>query len=586
MRSSRRRALGTGIAVTALAAVVAGAPAVAADRGSADRGPKAPKKPSLQSVQLLSFNDFHGHLEATDAPLSAVHDPSRTPVGGAEYLSSTLTRLRESVGDGRSLTVAAGDLIGGSTFLSGLFHDEPAVESLNAMGLDVSSVGNHEFDEGTTELLRMQDGGCHPKDGCYFPEEPYAGADFPWLAANVVKKDGSGTFLPGTWVADVAGVRVGFIGMTLEATDQLVSPGGVSSVTFEDEVETANAEAARLVASGVEAIVVLMHEGGANSGTYDSCVGISEPIATMATRFSPEIDQIVTGHTHNPYVCSIPDPAGNPRLVTSAADYGRVVTESILKIDRFTGEVDRAASTARNHLVTRTTADPALTGIIDKWKALSDPLAARVVGTHAEDIIGHSDPRANRSIETPMGALVADAILWGTSGENGGAQLAFMNVGGVRQSLPMLPRYGEQPGEITYAEAFDIAPFGNLLNTVTMTGAQIKALLEQQYRVSSTGSASTLSLCVSDGFTYTWDASAPQGSKVVAGSMRLHGVPVEPDATYRVGTLSFLAQGGDGFSTFTQASALTGGPEDLANLVAYFEAHPGLRAPADRIAGL
>lgn len=581
MTRTQRRLLGAGVTGTAIAALVAGGPALAAPSTK----PSAPK-PSLQTVQLLSFNDYHGHLEATDPPLSAVHDPSQTPVGGAEYLSSKLTQLRDKVGDGRSLTVAAGDLIGGSTFLSGLFHDEPSVETLNAMGLDVSSVGNHEFDEGTTELLRMQDGGCHPKDGCYFPDAPYAGADFPWLAANVEKKDGSGTLLPGTWVKNVAGVDVGFIGMTLEGTDLLVSPGGVSTVTFEDEVETANAEAAKLKARGVNAIVVLMHEGGANAGTYNSCVGISEPIATMATQFSPEIDQIVTGHTHNPYVCSIPDPAGNPRYVTSAADYGRVVTESTLKIDRFTGEVDRSASTATNHLVTRTTADPQMTDIIAKWKTLSDPLAKRVVGTHVEDIIGHSDPRSNRAIETPMGSLVADAILWGTSGENGGAQIALMNVGGVRASLPMAPKYGEQPGEITYAEAFDIAPFGNLLNTVSMTGAEIKAVLEQQYRVSSTGAASTLSLNVSNGFTYTWDASAPQGSKVVDGSMKLNGVPIDLAATYRVGTLSFLAQGGDGFSGFKQADDLTGGPEDLANLVAYFEAHPGLTKPADRIAGL
>jgi 5'-nucleotidase len=579
MTTTHRRVLGAGIAVTAVAALVAATPAVTASA--------APhKKPSLQTVQLLSFNDYHGHLEATDPPLSTVHDPSQTPVGGAEYLSTKLTELRDKVGDGRSLTVAAGDLIGGSTFLSGLFHDEPSVETLDAMGLDVSSVGNHEFDEGTDELLRMQYGGCHPKDGCYFPDAPYAGADFPWLAANVVKKSDGKTLLPGTWVKKVAGVKVGFIGMTLEGTDLLVSPAGVESVTFEDEVETANARAAALTAQGVKAIVVLMHEGGANAGTYNSCVGISEPIATMATKFSPAIDQIVTGHTHNPYVCSIPDPAGNPRYVTSAADYGRVVTESTLKIDRHTGEVDRAATAVTNHLVTRGTKDPAITEIITKWKALSDPLAARVVGTHTEDIIGHSDPRTNRAIETPMGALVADAVLWGTSGNNGGAQIAFMNVGGVRASLPMAPKYGEQPGQITYAESFDIAPFGNLLNTVTMTGAQIKAVIEQQYRVSKDGVASTLSLCVSDGFTYTWDASAPQGSKVVAGSMKLNGVPLDPAGTYRVGTLSFLAQGGDGFSAFKDATNLTGGPEDLANLVAYFESHPGLTAPADRIAGL
>ena len=580
MSSTQRRVLGAGIAATAIAALVAGTPALAGP----GKKPATKGNPNLTSVQVLSFNDYHGHIEATDGPLSAIHDPSATPVGGAEYLSTKLTELRAKVGDSKSLTVAAGDLIGGSPFLSGLFHDEPSVESLNAMGLDVSSVGNHEFDEGTDELLRMQEGGCHPVDGCYFPDEPYAGADFPWLAANVIKKSNGRTFLPGTWVKEISGTKVGFIGMTLEGTDLLVSPGGISSVTFKDEVETANSAAKKLKKQGVKAIVVLMHEGGANAGTYNSCVGISEPIATMATKFSPEIDHIVTGHTHNPYVCSIPDPAGNPRTVTSAADYGRVVTETNLVINRRSGEVDRRRTTSMNHLVTRTAKDPVQTEVIAKWKALSGELGAQVVGTHVEDIIGHSDPRSNRAIETPMGNLVADAILWGTSGDNGGAQIAFMNVGGVRASLPMAPVAGEGVGNITYAEAYAVAPFGNLLNTITMTGAQIKAVLEQQYRVSGAGVASTLSINVSEGFTYTWTAGNAAGSKV--SDMRLNGVPLSMDQTYRVGTLSFLAQGGDGFSVFTQGTNLTGGPEDLKNLVDYFRAHPGLTAPGDRVAGL
>ena len=238
----------------------------------------------------------------------------------------------------------------------------------------------------------------------------------------------------------------------------------------------------------------------------------------------------------------------------------------------------------QNHLVTRGTADPVMTEIIAKWDALSGPVGAQIVGTHSEDILGDESPRTNRAIETPMASMVADAILWGTSGAGGGAQIAFMNVGGVRESLPMAPKYAEGPGEITYAEAFDIAPFGNLLNTVTMTGAQVKAVLEQQYRVSSTGVPSVLALNVSKGFTYTWTAGAPQGSKV--SNMALNGVPLQMDQTYRVGTLSFLTQGGDGFSAFLQATNLTGGPEDLKNLVDFFKANPGLTAPTSRVDGL
>jgi 5'-nucleotidase len=578
MTSSRRRLLGAGMAATAIAAFVAGTPAVAAQGATPTKG-----NPNLTTVQLLSFNDYHGHLEATDPNLNAETDPSQTPVGGAANLATKLKQLRAAAGDANSLTVTAGDLIGGSTFLSGIFHDEPAVESLEAMGLDVSSVGNHEFDEGTAELLRMQNGGCHPVDGCYFPDTPYDGADFPWLAANVVKKDGSGTFLPGTWVKQIAGTKVGFIGMTLEATPTLVNPSGVSTVEFKDEVETANAQAATLKKQGVKAIVVLLHEGGVSAGRYDQCNGISDPIATMATQFSPEIDEIITGHTHDPYVCTIPDPAGNPRLVTSSASYGQTVTETSLVINKRSGEVDRGRTSAKNHLVPKAlTDDPAQNAIIDKWNVLAGPLKSLVVGTHAEPITG--DASGNRGIETPMGDLVADAILDNTKAI--GAQIGLMNIGGVRASLNA-QKYGEGPGEITYAEAFDIAPFGNVYVALDLTGAQLEEVLEQQYQpVAARGSRPMLALGVSAGFTYTWDDTQPQGSRVVPGSMALNGTPIGATDTVRVGTLNFLADGGDLFTGFKSGTNAVGGTGDLEGLVAYFRSHPGLTAPPSRIAGL
>ena len=470
MTMTHRRILGAGMAATAIAALVTSTPALAAEKPSA-------KKTGSQTVQLLSINDYHGNLEALGG-MTFEPEPRAAliPAGGAENLATELAELRAQSGDANSLTVAAGDLIGGSAFISGMFHDEPSVESLNAMGMDVSSVGNHEFDEGTEELLRMQRGGCHPVDGCYFPDEPYAGADFPWLAANVVKKTSGQPLLPATSVQKVGNVRIGFIGMTLEATPTIVNPSGVSTVDFKDEVETANAQAEVLKRRGVDAIVVLLHEGGINAGRYDQCVGISDPIATMATQFSPEIDQIITGHTHDPYICSIPDPAGNPRLVTSSAAQGMTVTETKLVVDVATGEVDRGLSTATNHIVPQTLADdPSQTAIIAKWNTLAGPLKSQVVGTHVEPITG--DSSGNRGIETPMGDLVADAILDNTTSI--GAQIGLMNVGGVRASLNA-QKYGEGPGEITYAEAFDIAPFGNVYVALDLTGAQLKEVLEQQ----------------------------------------------------------------------------------------------------------
>ena len=218
-------------------------------------GPGNPDPPGqLVDLQLLAFNDYHGHLEA-NTPGTV----DGTPAGGSEYLSAMLSKLRQ--GNKYSLTVAAGDLIGGSPAFSGLFHDEPSVESLNAMHLDISSVGNHEFDEGVTELLRMQNGGCHPVDGCYFPDAPYGGADFQWLAANVVNADGQ-TPLPPYKIERFNNIKVAFIGMTLEATNTLVAAAGIQGWDFLDEAETANALVPILEAQGVEAIVVLLHEGG------------------------------------------------------------------------------------------------------------------------------------------------------------------------------------------------------------------------------------------------------------------------------------------------------------------------------------
>ena len=555
--------------------VAGGAPSAAA---------QAPSK--HVKLRLLGLNDFHGHLRADDPPLSRRQDPSQTPVGGAEYLATTLQQLRASA-PGATLTVAAGDLIGGSTFISGLFQDEPTVESLDALGLDISSVGNHEFDEGTTELLRMQYGGCHPTAGCFLPGITYPGARFRWLAANVVQKSDGTSLLPAYEVRDIEGVKVGFIGMTLNATSTLVSPAGVATVDFKDEVETANLYARQLVRQGVKTLIVLMHEGGLQTGAYNECVGISGPVADIAARLDPEIDAVITGHTHEPYICNIPGPDGQLRPVTSAASYGRVVTELNLVLNRSSGNVIPEWTTATNHLVTRTVArDPVQTAIISKWNAMAAPRAGRVLGRITADITG--DAGGNRGIETPMADLVADSILFGTAGSKGGAQLAFTNVGGVRASL----RYntvtnGEQPGEVTYEEAYLVLPFGNLLVSLDLTGDQIRRVLEAQYQpVPARGARPMLALGVSQGFTYEWDATQPQGSRVVPGSMKLHGVPLDLAATYRVGTLNFLADGGDLFTPFTEGQNRLGGPEDLENFANYLSAVGVLSAPPDRVTGL
>ncbi|WP_217179361.1 esterase-like activity of phytase family protein [Streptomyces sp. AC495_CC817] len=548
--------------------------------------PAVPRQPDTVDVQLLSFNDFHGNLEpptGRDATLGSKLDPKSTPVGGAEHLAARLKQLRE--GTDASLTVAAGDIIGASPFLSGLFHDEPTVESMEKLRLDVTSVGNHEFDEGTEELLRIQHGGCHPEDGCYIEGEPYDGSAFPWLAANVLDRTTGKPLLAPTWVKKVDGVKVGFIGMTLEGTPAVTGQSGITSVRFADEVETADAAARALRRQGVEAIVVLLHEGGVQAGSYGQCDGISGPVVDIARHLDPAIDAVVTGHTHQPYVCTLPDPAGHPRTVTSASSFGRVVTETRLPVDRRTGDVVRDRVAAMNHLVTRTSAkDADQTAVIDKWKDLSAPLANKVVGSVTADITRSE----TRDAESDLANLVADAQLAATSApERGGARIALMNPGGVRADLVHASSTGgEAPGEITYAEAFAVQPFAGSLVSMDLTGAQIEKILEEQFNDSGTR-APTLMLGVSKGLTYSFSRSAPVGDRIDPASIKLDGETLDPDATYRVTANTFLAAGGDGFTTFAEGGNSVGGGDDITALTDHLTAESPVAPPGtDRVTEL
>lgn len=519
----------------------------------------------LVQLQLLAFNDYHGHVEANQAGTV-----DGVPAGGGQYLATKLKQLR--AGNKYSLTVAAGDLIGGSPAFSGLFHDEPSVESLNAMHLDVSSVGNHEFDEGVTELLRMQNGGCHPIDGCYFPNQPFAGANFQWLAANVVNEETGETPLPPYWIRKFESIKVGFIGMTLEATDTLVAASGIQGWDFLDEAETANALVPILKAQGVDAIVVLLHEGGSQTpppGDFNACVGISGPIVTINAALDPAIDVLITGHTHLPYNCLIPDAAGNPRIVTSAYSFGRIVTEVKLVLDKRTNDVRRDLSTSVNHLVDRTTLspDPAVTAVIEKWMPLYAAAGNTPVGTITADINRGmaANGSEDRGIESPLSNLIADAQLWATS--SNGAQIAFMNPGGVRANLVYKESAGEGDGVVTFGEAFAVQPFGNTLITYPMTGAQIISVLQQQCQPAG-ASRAFLHLGVSAGFTYDLSKTVVAGTctSVSVTNVKLHGVPLDPSATYMVTVNNFLAGGGDNFTTFGMVTAprLEGGNDLLA----------------------
>lgn len=551
---------------------------------------------STIDIQLLAINDFHGNLEPPEGSSGVVtyldDDGNEVEVeaGGAEYLATHLAQARE--GHENTATVAAGDLIGGSPFLSAAFHDEPTIESLEAMGLDVSSVGNHEFDEGIDELLRIQNGGCHEVDDCADPDQPYDGADFPFLGANVVNKDTGLPELPPVWVKDFDDAQVGFIGMTLEGTGNIVSKEGIKDLEFKDEVETANFYAKLLQAVGVKSIVVLLHEGGiAASGAvnYDCDSpgpgdGISGPIVDIAENLEAEIDLVVTGHTHEAYTCTIDDPAGQPRMVTSGSSFGRLFTEINLGYDTESGDIVRTSVTAENHVVTRdVTPDPAQSEIIDVYGELVEPIANEKVGYLAEDILMGE----TRDVESPLGDLIADMQLWATAeADAGGAQIAFMNPGGVRADLTYAESGSEGDGVVSYADAFTVQPFNNYLVTIDLTGEQIITALQQQF--SGDNAEANLLLQPSEGFTYTVDESADGADKVLVDTVMLHGEALDPTETYRVTVNSFLSEGGDGFEVFAEGENELYGPLDIDAFKDWFventtEADPATALPADRV---
>jgi 5'-nucleotidase len=597
----RHRIVAPAIALAVVAAVlpIASTPASAA---YAPAGVNYGKPAATVKGQILSYNDFHGAIDPPSGSGAVVNAAgTSTPAGGVEYLATYLKKLRsEAKKEGRgTITAGAGDLIGASPLVSAAFHDEPTIELMNEIGLEVSSVGNHEFDEGVTELLRMQRGGCHPTDGCQ-DGDGFRGARFHYLAANTINNKTGLPILPPIDIKLVDGVPVGFVGATLEGTAGIVNPAGIKDVHFTNVVQTANKWSNVLKLLGVKAQVLLVHEGGGQGSAtptpgVSDCTGFSGPIVDIVKGLNPEFGVVVSGHTHRFYSCTLPN-SKSTSVVTSAGTNGQLVTDIDYSIDRRTGRF--AQITAKNVIVENgvpdgnggwlrdangvflknpATADNAAKMIADKYRTAVAPIANRVVGSITGDITRSNTPAG----ESPLGDVIADAQLARTTGD--GAQFALMNPGGIRADFDAEGSPGgEAIGQVTYGEAFTVQPFNNLVVTQTLTGAQIKNVLEQQF-AGSQGQTSTKILQVSAGLTYTWSASAPLGSKI--SNLALNGAAIDPAASYRVTMNDFLANGGDGFSVFTSGTARTTAPGfDVDALVAYLgAAAPVAPGPANRI---
>ena len=523
-------------------------------------------------LRILAINDFHGNLRPPPGGIQITDPDDKTrkimvPAGGAETMATLVRQLREE--HSNTIFVAAGDLIGASPLLSAMFHDEPTIESMSMMGLDLSAVGNHEFDEGKDELLRMQNGGCHRIDKCQGPH-PFPGARFHYLAASTFDTKTGKTIFPAYEIREFGGIPVAFIGLTLKGTPGIVSPEGVAGLEFRDEADTVNALVRELKARGVEAIVVLIHEGGFPTGDYNECPGISGPIADIVRKFDKAVDVVISGHTHRAYVCEI-----DGRLVTSGDKFGTLVTAIDLKLDSATRDVISATA---DNVIVRTGAyakDSEQTALL----AAYDKVAAPIANRHAGSITATLSRVPNDAGESVLGDIIADAQLAATSPEtDGAAVIALTNPGGIRTDIP-----GKEDGAVAYADLFASQPFRNQLVTLSLTGMQIKNILEQQWLDPKRPRI----LQVSRGFSYAWDAEKPYGEHVIADRMSVNGQRIDPAASYRVTVNNYLAVGGDGFTVLKDGTVPRFGGYDVDALYAYFQAHsPIAPAATDRIVRL
>jgi len=544
-------------------------------------------------VHLLAFNDLHGNLEAGGLNIYGKF------AGGAAYLAKAV-KDRQAQYRNRQATILAGDNIGASPLANGLFFEEPITIASNLMRVNFASVGNHEFDKGRAELLRIQNGGCHPVEGC--TAAPYAlpggsttdvypGADFQYLSANVIVDATGRTLFPAFGMKSFrtdggSRFKVGFIGEVLEATPTIVTPTGVAGLTFQDEADAANRALRQLQQKGVRTSVLVIHEGGFQTtpAALNGCTGnlAGSAIADIVSRLDPAIKVIVSAHTHAEYRCTITTPDGVTRLVTSASSFGRILSDLTLTVDDKTGELVQAD--AQNVIVENalnapgpgvirvpdpSREDPQVQAVVAQYVAAAAPLANRVIGRIQGDLTRTASPRG----ESALGDVIADAQLVATQPANlGGAQLAFMNPGGIRADVRVndISSGGEAPGEVTYGEAFTVQPFGNSLVTKTMTGDMIRRLLEQQFPGCAVPTTPRI-LQVSNTFRYEQDPAAATCAGHI-GRMFVDGVEVAPNDSFRVTMNNFLAAGGDGFTVFNEGTNALGGAQDIDALVAAFAA--------------
>lgn len=474
-------------------------------------------------VQLLGINDFHGQIDVT-------RTVNGKKVGGADYLATYLKK--EEKENKNTLIVHAGDVVGASAPTSSLLEDEPTIRILNNIGFDMGTLGNHEFDRGTEEMMRLIKGGPNPDTG-----EPFEGAQFPYVVANVVDKETGKPILPPYTVKKVNGMPIGFIGVVTTETPSIVVASAVENVEFTDEVEAINKAVKDLKKQGVKSIVVLAHVPGSSDEDGSNAKG---EIVDMANEINDEVDVILAGHNHG-YLNTTVD----GKLLVQSYSYGTAFSDIDLKIDPKTKDIVEKNAEIITTFHEGITPDPEVAKIVAEAKEKAGEELNVVVGQATEDILREQ----NEAGESELGDLIADAQRASMNGD-----IAVMNPGGIRDNI--------YKGEITWGDLYTVQPFNNTLLKMNLTGQQILDLLNQQWREDK-----TIMLQIS-GFEYTWDDSIPVNENRVT-EITINGEPLDPNATYSVVANNFLAGGGDGFTVLTEGTNRATGPTDLNVLVDY-----------------
>lgn len=545
-----------------------------------------------QSINILAFNDFHGNLEPPKRFIEA-EDPTdtnksvRIPVGGVSYFADAINKLRAQYPN--NAVVSAGDLISASPLTSSLFLDEPTIETMNEIKIDFNAVGNHEFDRGTDELRRLQNGGCQQyttTKPCQINKD-FAGAKFNFLAANVsLKADPKRTLFPAYKIKRYGNIPVAFIGLTLEATPTIVSAAGIKDVDFHDEAETVNSLIPELKKQGVEAIVVVVHEGVAPSTKFNAktCAGLSGPLTGILDRLDTAVDVVVSGHTHQSYICdySTLNPQ-KPFLLTSAGQYGTAITNIKLELDGKTGDVIKkdaqqvpiqseaytsgTTTVKLTNLYEKFNKTPSIEAILDKYRQAVTTISARIVGT-ATTVINRN---AAESGETALGNLIADAQQAAAlTASNQGSDFTLMNPGGVRADLQT-----NSNNQITFGDVFAVQPFGNSIVTLSLTGQQIRELLEQQWSGANADRPRILQPSKELSYAYKKDATAvPRATQIM-----ISGQALMDSKSYRVTVNSFIADGGDNFTVLTKGTNRVGGGQDVDALEKYINQNSPVQVP-------